>query len=156
MASDGDGAQAADEFDPDAAADPLCGTQEQRTDLAGGADVGSSAGIEVIVGDIDEPDGSLAFGQLAQSSVGQERLGFATGYGANSDGVIFGDDLVGDPLDALQTMVGDEPSGEIDGGDGLAEMEGDGRGFELTGEDGGKKMLAGVLLDVVEAAGPVD
>ena len=35
-------------------------------------------------------------------------------------------------------------------------MEGDGRGFELTGEDGGKKMLAGVLLDVVEAAGPVD
>ena len=35
-------------------------------------------------------------------------------------------------------------------------MEGDGRGFEFAREDSRKKMLTGVLLDVVEAAGPAD
>ena len=70
VASSRDGAKAADEFNPDAAADALRGTQQQRADLPGGPDVGSSAGIEIIVGYIDEADGSLAFGQLAQSSVG--------------------------------------------------------------------------------------
>ena len=87
----------------------------------------------------------------------------AKSFSASSRGTVrtvtgrsLGDDLVGDSLDALETVVGDGTGGEIDGGGGLAEMEGDGRGFEFTGEDGRKKMLSGVLLDVVEAAGPVD
>ena len=156
MAGSGDGAQAADKFNPHAAADALRGTHEQRADLPGGPDVGSSACIEVIVGNVDEADGSLAFGQLAQSPIGQELLRLVAWKGTNGDGPVFGDDLVGDPLDALETVVSDGTGGEIDGGDGLAEMEGDGRGFEFAREDGRKKMLTGVLLDVVEAAGPVD
>lgn len=95
-------------------------------------------------------------GSLRRAPAAKSFLGFATGDGANGDGAVFGDDLVGDSLDALETVVGDWTRGEIDGGGGLAEMEGDGRGFEFTGEDGRKKMLSGVLLDVVEAAGPVD
>ena len=129
---------------------------EQRADLPGGPDVGSSAGVEVIVGDFDEPDGSLAFGQLAQGSVREELLSLVAWDGTNGDGAVFGDDLVGDAFDALETVVGDGTGGEIDGGDGLSETEGDGRGFEFTGEDSRKKMLAGMLLDVVETAGPVD
>ena len=95
-------------------------------------------------------------GSLRRAPSAKNCLGLVAWNGTNGDGAVFGDDLVGDPLDALETVVSDGTGGEIDGGDGLAEMEGDGRGFEFAREDGRKQMLSGVLLDVVEAAGPVD
>src|SRR5271165_5226060 len=156
VAGGGDGALTADEFDTDSAANPLYRTQQQTADLAGGANVSSSAGVEVVVGNFNEAHASIALGKFAQAPFSQQRFGLAAVYSARGDGAILGDDVVGDSLDAFEAMVSNGGGREVDGRGGFAEVEGYRLRIELAGEDGREQMLAGVLLDVVEAAGPID
>ena len=150
-----DGAQAADELDAKAAADFFGSAQEEGADLAGGAEVGSAAGIAVDAGNFDDANVAGALGQLAEVAGGEHGFGFGAGDAARGDAAVLGDDLVDEVLDVFEAM-GDGAAGEVDGGDGFAEVEGDGGRVELAEEDGGEEVLAGVLLHVVEAAGPVD
>lgn len=151
-----DGAEAADKFDASAAADFLSTAQEQAADLAGGTDVGSTAGIAVDAVNLDEADVAGALGQLAQFTGDEHGLGFGAGDVAAGDAAVFRDDFVYDTFDALDAVVGDGATGEVDGGVALAEMEGDGGRVQLAQKDGGEEMLACMLLHVVEAAFPVD
>jgi hypothetical protein len=150
-----DGAQAADELDAIAAADFFGSAQEEGADLAGGAEVGSAAGIAVDAGNLDDAYVAGAVGQLAQVAGGEHGFGFGARDVARRDGAVLGDDVVDEILDVFEAM-GDGAAGEVDGGSGFAEVEGDGGRVELAEEDGGEEVLAGVLLHVVEAAGPVD
>ncbi len=150
------GAKAADEFNPHAAADLLRPAQEQGADLAGGKDMGSSAGVAVKGVDFDEADVSSTLGQLAQLAGCQHRFRFSASDSARRNAAILCDDFVGDTFHAFHAVVGDRATGEVNGGYTFPEMEGDGGRVQLAQKDGGEQMLASVLLHVVEAALPVD
>ena len=142
--------------DANAAADFFSAAEEQAADLAGGAEVGSTAGIAVDAVDLDEADFAGALRKLAQLAGGEHGFGFGARDVAHGDGAIFGDDFVAQALDAFEAVGSDGAAGKVDGGDGVAEVEGDGGSVQLAQKDGGEQMLAGVLLHVVEAALPVD
>ena len=151
-----DSAQTADKLDANAAADLFCAAQEQGSDLAGGADVGSTTGIAVDAVDLDDANVAGTIGEFAQLASGQHGLGFGAGDVAGGDGTVLGNDFVDQALDVFETMGDGSGDGEVDGGEALAEVKGDGRRVELAQEDGGEEVLAGMLLHVVEAAIPVD
>ena len=67
------------------------------------------------------------------------------------------DDLVGAALRLLGASRGSTRAAfEIDGGALRAQVEADGVEVEQLLEDRGQQVLAGVLLHVIEAAGPID
>ena len=151
-----DGTEAANELDANASTDFFSAAQEHATDLAGGANMGPAAGIAVDAFDFDEADVAGTFREFSQFAGGEHGFGFGAGDVADGDGAIFGDDFIAQALDALEAVGGDWAAGEIDGGEGVSEVEGDGGRVEFAEEDGGEQVLARVLLHVVEAAGPVD
>jgi hypothetical protein len=116
----------------------------------------SAACIAVDVVDLDEADVAVALGEFAQLTGGEH--GFCVGARdfAGGDGAVFPDDFVAQAFDALDAVVSDGATGEIDGGNRIAEVERDGGNVELAQEDSREQMLASMLLHVVETALPVD
>ena len=156
VAGGADGAEAGDVGEAEAAGDFLSGADEERADLAGGVDVCSSAGIAVVVFDFDDADGAVALGELGEFAGGEESFSVGAGDGVDEEGAVFGDEVVDDALDAGEVVGGEGVAVDVDGGEFGAEVEGYGVGAEAMDQGGGEQVLAGVLLHVIEAAGPVD
>src|SRR2546423_716951 len=69
---------------------------------------------------------------------------------------VFKDNLICGPLGTLEDFFGRFRAPQIDGAQFASEMERNRGQAEAFLKHGGQQMLAGVLLHVVETAGPVD
>ena len=151
VARGGGGAGAAEELDAPVLTDFGFAAEEDDADLTGGGDVGAAAGLKIRASDFDYAEHTLARNLLADSHGGEL---FGSGV-ADEDRTVFKDDVVGGAFGAFEDGVAGFGALQIDGAEGFAEVEGDGGEAEALLEHGGEEMLAGVLLHVVEAAGPV-
>ncbi len=154
-----DGAEAADEFDAPAVADFFHAAEQDRADLAGAADVGAAAGVELDALHLNDSEGAFARWELAEVSAGEHLVGEGAVDPVGEERAVFVDDAVGELFDAAEVVVRKFfhaiGEGEVDGGGLGAEVEADGARVEFAEEDGGEEMLAGVLLLVVGAAGHI-
>ena len=148
----GQGAPGAEEGQPRRAAAVALGAGDfDQADLGGAAQVGAATGGAVEIGDVHYAKRPLDLGRAAQRQRGQ----FGGVHEASRQGVIVGDDPVGQQLGGGQLVGGDVGAVEVNGAGLGAQVEADGFGGEGADAGLGEDVLAGVLLHVVEAAGPV-
>ena len=148
----GFGAMAAEEFDTPVLADFGAGTEQDSADLAGSPNVGPPTGLQIDAGDFDRTERTGALDLFADAQL-RKLLG-----GAVADGnfPVFEDDSVGGTRRTFENLRSGLRTAQVDGADGFAEMEGNGGQAKALLENGGEKVLTGVLLHMVEAARPVD
>lgn len=152
MAGGGFGTAAADEFDAPVLTDFAAAANQDHADLAGVTDVSAAAGLQVNAGDFDGAQDAGALHLLARAHLG-ELLGGAV---ADGDFAVFKDDGVGGAGSAFKDESRGLLATKVNAADGFAEMERDGGQAKTFLKHGGEQVLAGVLLHVVETAGPVD
>ncbi len=145
-------ALATNEFDAPVLAHFVAAADEQAAYLAGAADVSAAAGLEVGSGDFNGAECAFALDFLADAE--SRQLG--AGAVANGNGGVFEDDGVGGAFRAFEDVVRGLRATQIDAGRIGAEMKRDGRQTEAFKKDGGKEVLAAVLLHVIETAGPIE
>ena len=125
---------------------------EYYSDLAEAFDVGATARLEISGFDLDGAKNALTIDIFANAELSQ----LVGGAVAHGDRAVFEDGFVGGALGSLENFGRGFWAAEIDGAKFGTQMEGNGGKAEAFLEHGGEKMLAGVLLHVIEAARPLD
>src|ERR1700674_496626 len=145
-------AAAADKFDAPILADFRAAADEEHADLAGALDVGAAAGLQVGGFDLDGAEDAVPVDFFSHAELRQ----LVRGAVAHVDWSILEDNLICGSLRALEDFLGRFRAPQIDGTQFASEMEGNRKQAEAFLKHGGQQVLAGVMLHVVEAAGPVD
>ena len=152
MARDAFGAAAAEKFYAPILADFGTTAHEERADLASALDVSAAARLEVGSFDFDGAENTFAVDFLSNANL-RQLVGRAI---ANVDGAVFKNDFVCGALGAFQYFFRWFGAAQVDRANFGSQMEGNGGKPEAFLEHCREKMLAGVLLHVIEAARPVD
>src|SRR5579864_1075533 len=112
----------------------------------------AAAGLQVRTFDLDGAQDALPLNLFAHTLFRQI---FSCSV-AHSYRTVFLDNQVCGVLRALENFVGRLGPAQVDGANFQAEMKGDGGPPKAFLKHGGKQVLAGVLLHVVETASPID
>ncbi len=112
--------------------------------------MGSAAGAAVQALDGDDAQGAFARRRACAARALPRR------FRIDRHGPVFADDFVGAALGFASVRGVHGAAFQIDGGAFGAQVEADGAQAEALLEDRREQVLAGVLLHVVEAAGPID
>ena len=120
--------------------------------MASPGQMGSAAGLTVESFDLDRTQDTFALDGLADAGFGQ----FLRSAKPHGHFAVLKNDFVGAALRVFQLARSQRRRFEIDGGSKAPEMERFGLEAKKFDERGGKQMLAGVLLHVIDPARPID
>ena len=149
VARGGDGALSGNEFDPVSLAHFFRFAQQEAANLSSVGDVGTTAGGEIEIMNIDEAQLIALRGwKFAQAKV----RSFVASHEAYVNGTIFDDDFVGQAFGGLALILGNRRRIEIDGAIVVGHVERHGLHIEQSDKCSGEHVLAGVLLHVIAAA----
>src|SRR5437016_7677871 len=143
---------ATNKFDAPILADFRTAADEEHTDLAGALDVGAAAGLQIGRLYFDGTEDAVAVDFFSHADLCQ----LLRGAVADVHPPILEDNLICGPLRAFKNFLGRFGAAQVNRADFRPEMEGDRGQAEAFLKHGRQQMLAGVLLHVVETAGPVD
>lgn len=125
---------------------------EYHADLAEAFDVGATAWLKISGVNFDGAKNALTIDIFANAELSQ----LVGGAVAHGDRAVFEDGFVGGALGSLKNFGRWLWAAEIDGAKFGAQMEGNGGKAEAFLKHCGEEMLSGVLLHMIESAGPLD
>ena len=126
----------AHEVDAYSLANAVGGAQKHATDLPGGAQVRTSAGVQVIVSNLHQAHAPSTLRQLAQTSLGEQHLRSFPAYRGGGDHAIFSDKPVCQPLHSLQISRCKRIGGKVDCRTLFSQVEGYGHRLQLSRKHG--------------------
>ena len=142
----------ADKFNTPILADFGAAAQQYETDRAGALDVSAAAGLQIGRLYFDGTEDAVPFDFFSHAKLRQLVRGSVT----DVDRAILEDNLICGPLCAFKNFLCRFGATQVNGAYFASQMEGNRGQPEAFLKDGRQQMLAGVLLHVVETAGPVD